>query len=134
MLRMNLDDLDAVAMSKPGVYALDCHVPVDVGFRWDEVYRTRPDWFVHAVCADELVYVGLSTNVHRRLREHADGRKRVAKLLRVFPPAGLYDWRALELTNEERKDWNRLEVYERDFARELAGDGTVCLCNGELIS
>jgi putative endonuclease len=48
------------------------------------------DWFVYVIrCADSSLYTGISTNVARRLAEHASGGPRAAKYLRGRGPLTL---------------------------------------------
>ena len=48
------------------------------------------DWFVYVLrCGDGSLYTGISTNVPRRLAEHASGGPRAAKYLRGRGPLEL---------------------------------------------
>lgn len=49
-----------------------------------------PDWFVYVLrCGDGSLYTGISTDVARRLAEHASGGPRAAKYLRGRGPLSL---------------------------------------------
>ncbi|NLW81741.1 MAG: GIY-YIG nuclease family protein [Desulfovibrionales bacterium] len=48
------------------------------------------DWFVYLVrCGDGSLYTGITTDVDRRLAEHASGGPRAAKYLRGRKPLAL---------------------------------------------
>jgi putative endonuclease len=49
-----------------------------------------PDWFVYVLrCGDGSLYTGITTDVSRRLAEHASGGPKAAKYLRGRGPLNL---------------------------------------------
>jgi putative endonuclease len=49
-----------------------------------------PDWFVYVLrCGDGSLYTGITTDVARRLAEHASGGPKAAKYLRGRGPLSL---------------------------------------------
>lgn len=106
----------------PGVYALELTVPnrvSDVREAWDNQHDIRPedDGLQRLADADRVAYVGASKNVHSRLCEHVNQRRRRASFLETFPVRDLVDvWphmdpftaernRALQLARDDWRVW-----------------------------
>jgi len=124
-----LDDRGRLGDARgPGVYALRLRVPDDaerVHRDWLAEYDALPgdDALDRLAAAEQVAYVGASTNIYRRLCDHAAGRRRPS-LLAVFKP-----------TSVERV-WPRRDPFdgpEYNRALRLARDDWVVWCNGELL-
>ena len=111
-----------------GTYALTVAIPdaVDaVQRRWlDAIDAPLPDAYAEQLAAaDRTLYVGRSGDVYARIMDHARGDVRRASFVRaveLVDVAGVWPGDA------------NTGVAERDRARALAGDGTVCWTDGEL--
>lgn len=111
-----------------GVYAIALDVPdsVEEAHRqWLEHFETSPgdDAIARLVGADQVAYVGASSDVYSRIMDHAEGDVRKASVLEAFPPV------------EVVEVWPHPSPfdYERERAYMLAGGGTVVWVNGEVI-
>ncbi len=74
---------------------------------------TSNSWFLYLIrCGDGSLYTGIATDVERRLKEHADG-KRGAKYLRGRQPLEL----VYTAPAENRSEASRLESRIKRFTR-----------------
>ena len=66
-------------------------------------------------CRDGSLYAGITTDLHRRYREHREGGKKGAKYTRAHPPAGYAAaWRAPDRAAASRLEYRLKKLGHAD--------------------
>lgn len=77
------------------------------------------DWFVYVLrCGDGTLYTGITTDVQRRLTEHASGGPRAAKYLRGRGPLSV----AFSTRVDSRSQALAMELWLKGLSRERKED------------
>lgn len=120
-----------------GVYALRLSVPDAPRDRWLDTHTSipEPDPLPAITNAERLCYVGKATYyagaakrdqrpIYDRIMDHAKATVRQTTICPVFPPCDIVGvWNDVDPVTGE---WN--------IAHDLAGAGTVCWTDGELVT